>query len=290
MATEQLEECTVCSVETTSRCSTCSTPFCSKEHQKLLWPTHKTLCLAGGRLVCPPLSQNEVDFLEPFQDTIFETGGGRCNYLGILGIFGVWKGSWKRLMSTLSDPSSDMPEQDRTIAILAIRKLMVQQQLDAHALGMPPFRYTAWHYLGNDAITVLNDHFQPEPECPPKETWWEDAQPFLKQALVMHTLLISALYKRPKKEDLPLLRLAVERTIGEFEKLEVGAVRKKRSMKNLVSELDVPRRMAKSLDRGPEWGWASAFFGFKQTEGKKLQEEREKKAAEAAEATRGRRS
>ncbi|GAA5914374.1 hypothetical protein JCM8208_002828, partial [Rhodotorula glutinis] len=53
MPVEQVPQpCEVCGVETTQRCSSCLEAgidlfFCGKDHQKLVWPAHKTVCGPG---------------------------------------------------------------------------------------------------------------------------------------------------------------------------------------------------------------------------------------------------
>ncbi|GAA6041071.1 hypothetical protein JCM8097_004705 [Rhodosporidiobolus ruineniae] len=60
--------CLVCGDETTSRCQSCgkagiSLFFCSKEHQKLLWPVHKKVCGPGkaNPFLWPDLAPDEVE-------------------------------------------------------------------------------------------------------------------------------------------------------------------------------------------------------------------------------------
>ncbi|GAA6043829.1 hypothetical protein JCM8097_002074 [Rhodosporidiobolus ruineniae] len=60
--------CLVCGEETTTRCEACRQAgidlfFCSREHQKLLWPVHKKVCGPGKAypFMWPPLSQDEAD-------------------------------------------------------------------------------------------------------------------------------------------------------------------------------------------------------------------------------------
>ncbi|GAA5933882.1 hypothetical protein JCM10213_008459 [Rhodosporidiobolus nylandii] len=59
-----LRECAVCDVKTTSACGRCGLPFCSREHQKLLWKTHKWLCGKDPDVSSlPPLDEEEVEAL-----------------------------------------------------------------------------------------------------------------------------------------------------------------------------------------------------------------------------------
>ncbi|GAA5933862.1 hypothetical protein JCM10213_008453 [Rhodosporidiobolus nylandii] len=56
-----LRKCAVCDVKTTSACGGCGLPFCSREHQKLLWKTHKWLCGKDpSKFTFPPLSPTEL--------------------------------------------------------------------------------------------------------------------------------------------------------------------------------------------------------------------------------------
>ncbi|GAA5893848.1 hypothetical protein JCM6882_003110 [Rhodosporidiobolus microsporus] len=58
--------CAVCAATTSSRCSACGVKFfCSREHQKLLWPTHKWLCdKEPSTFVFPPLAATELAAVE----------------------------------------------------------------------------------------------------------------------------------------------------------------------------------------------------------------------------------
>ncbi|BGP47022.1 hypothetical protein JCM10450v2_002874 [Rhodotorula kratochvilovae] len=86
MASTQLQKCAVCPRETTKMCSGCkSVAFCSRECQKVLWPTHKVLCKRDPDVFyLPPLDEALVtQFLalrdKPFQgaNITFEQMWGR---------------------------------------------------------------------------------------------------------------------------------------------------------------------------------------------------------------------
>ncbi|GAA5893868.1 hypothetical protein JCM6882_003115 [Rhodosporidiobolus microsporus] len=68
--TDEPGECAVCAATTSSRCSACKVNlkfFCSREHQKLLWPTHKWLCDKDPSiLVLPPFTDSELAAIEGF--------------------------------------------------------------------------------------------------------------------------------------------------------------------------------------------------------------------------------
>ncbi|GAA5979644.1 hypothetical protein JCM5350_003791 [Sporobolomyces pararoseus] len=59
-------QCVVCGKNTISKCSSCLAAgldwmyFCSVDHQKLIWKTHKQVC-GKKNFEWPPLSQEEVD-------------------------------------------------------------------------------------------------------------------------------------------------------------------------------------------------------------------------------------
>ncbi|KAI5480683.1 glycerol-3-phosphate-acyltransferase [Pseudohyphozyma bogoriensis] len=56
------QECGVCTIKTTQRCSGCHVlPLCGRAHQLLIWPTHKMVCKLG----CfrqPPLTKDEQEY------------------------------------------------------------------------------------------------------------------------------------------------------------------------------------------------------------------------------------
>ncbi|BGP15613.1 hypothetical protein JCM10213_004133 [Rhodosporidiobolus nylandii] len=68
MAANETGECCVCGTETANRCGACAEAefslfFCSREHQKLIWPVHKRVCGPGkcSPFLWPDLTQGEAD-------------------------------------------------------------------------------------------------------------------------------------------------------------------------------------------------------------------------------------
>ncbi|GAA5885789.1 hypothetical protein JCM6882_007564 [Rhodosporidiobolus microsporus] len=63
------QTCCVCGTSTNRRCGPCSEAgtdlfFCSKEHQKLIWPNHKRVCgAASNPFSFPPFNDDEVRLL-----------------------------------------------------------------------------------------------------------------------------------------------------------------------------------------------------------------------------------
>ncbi|GAA5989664.1 hypothetical protein JCM5350_001656 [Sporobolomyces pararoseus] len=69
-------KCFMCGKPATDRCSKCATAgfdqfYCSKEHQRLLWPVHKRVCGAKSNpFLFPPLDDSECEELLSSKDTI----------------------------------------------------------------------------------------------------------------------------------------------------------------------------------------------------------------------------
>ncbi|GAA6041048.1 hypothetical protein JCM8097_004690 [Rhodosporidiobolus ruineniae] len=74
--------CLACGEETTVGCGTCRRQginlfFCSKEHQKLLWPAHKKVCGPGkaNPFTWPDLTREEAAEAQSHLETKFNTSG-----------------------------------------------------------------------------------------------------------------------------------------------------------------------------------------------------------------------
>ncbi|GAA6042611.1 hypothetical protein JCM8097_003159 [Rhodosporidiobolus ruineniae] len=74
--------CLVCGKEALTRCQACgkagiSLFFCSKEHQRVLWPVHKLVCgPSANPFTFPGLSQGEADEAKRNLDVPFPMEGG----------------------------------------------------------------------------------------------------------------------------------------------------------------------------------------------------------------------
>ncbi|GAA5877520.1 hypothetical protein JCM16303_003362 [Sporobolomyces ruberrimus] len=99
-------KCCLCGAASTQRCSSCAkfdfdVFFCSREHQKLLWPAHRHVCgQSSKRFLWPRLTDEEADtfqganwipvvasgFLEKFdvepQDVVYTINSLRKSYAG----------------------------------------------------------------------------------------------------------------------------------------------------------------------------------------------------------------
>ncbi|GAA6033003.1 hypothetical protein JCM8097_000093 [Rhodosporidiobolus ruineniae] len=75
--------CCVCGKETTQQCGACgkagfSLFFCSTEHQKLVWSSHKEVCGPKAKpFHFPPLSQKDAEFAHTPLNTPYMLTGGR---------------------------------------------------------------------------------------------------------------------------------------------------------------------------------------------------------------------
>ncbi|GAA5861328.1 hypothetical protein JCM5353_001980 [Sporobolomyces roseus] len=81
-----LGECVVCGKESSTRCSSCAQGredwmfFCSREHQKLVWPMHKRVC--GREFRWPPLtSMEQQEMIELSTKTVPKPDGGQARYI-----------------------------------------------------------------------------------------------------------------------------------------------------------------------------------------------------------------
>ncbi|BGP15653.1 hypothetical protein JCM10213v2_003642 [Rhodosporidiobolus nylandii] len=68
MASNETGECCVCGKETANRCGACAEAdfglfFCSRAHQKLIWPAHKRVCGPGrcNPFLWPDLTKDEAE-------------------------------------------------------------------------------------------------------------------------------------------------------------------------------------------------------------------------------------
>ncbi|BGP15657.1 hypothetical protein JCM10213v2_003646 [Rhodosporidiobolus nylandii] len=79
MASNETGKCCVCGRETTQKCSACAEAnfslfFCSREHQKLIWPVHKLVCGPGrcSPFLWPKLTKYEAEEAKQHFDTPYD--------------------------------------------------------------------------------------------------------------------------------------------------------------------------------------------------------------------------
>ncbi|BGP14990.1 hypothetical protein JCM10213v2_002945 [Rhodosporidiobolus nylandii] len=121
--------CTVCEKPTNQRCSRCHrVSFCSPEHQKLIWPFHKTQCdpsLETFRL--PPLAPVEVHALAKYMRTVqvlCRPHKNRFSYLNLLKLADVETSNeaYLALQADMQQPT--LPEPGRSHLLLATRHFL----------------------------------------------------------------------------------------------------------------------------------------------------------------------
>ncbi|BGP39476.1 hypothetical protein JCM10449v2_003426 [Rhodotorula kratochvilovae] len=111
MASQELEKCLVCGKETTIRCSACQKAgidlfFCSKEHQKLVWSTHKPFCglEQADPFLFPPLSEEERGILLARPDYEPAIGGRSAVYV-CKSMLGLERAKLPAVLDTISQRS-----------------------------------------------------------------------------------------------------------------------------------------------------------------------------------------
>ncbi|GAA5887978.1 hypothetical protein JCM6882_000823 [Rhodosporidiobolus microsporus] len=126
MTEKPKEPCWICGELTTTRCGACEKAgidifFCSREHQKLVWPVHKLVCGPGkaNPFLWPALSKEELTRMlknldEPYVirgDTVYQTT--LRQWLGVLGD--------EKSLSELASLSSDLTQPDRQEQLVKVR-------------------------------------------------------------------------------------------------------------------------------------------------------------------------
>ncbi|GAA6043774.1 hypothetical protein JCM8097_007696 [Rhodosporidiobolus ruineniae] len=114
--------CLVCGEETTSRCEACRQAgidlfFCSREHQKLIWPVHKQVCGPGkaNPFTWPPLSQSELeDAKQDLHYKVAYLGGHDLSLSDILT-------STEAFLESLTEGRGDVSDPVRQQILLALR-------------------------------------------------------------------------------------------------------------------------------------------------------------------------
>ncbi|GAA5894974.1 hypothetical protein JCM6882_008256 [Rhodosporidiobolus microsporus] len=222
MTEKPLYNCAVCPVKTPTLCGGCkSIAFCSKEHQKLLWPTHKYACKNGGVWTTAPLSEEEVTALLDWRNTVSMEWLNQCllktkelKDLTVLGghreqdftvvekikRLGLYDGRWEDLLDDLSKPSSSIKDPERSAILSLIRhrltgctSLMTDSGAPLgdsisnaiqHKLEVGP-----WNHMCETAMRFVEPVNVPQDvQLEPGLKLFQQAYPFFQQMLVAHTL------------------------------------------------------------------------------------------------------
>ncbi|BGP39594.1 hypothetical protein JCM10449v2_003545 [Rhodotorula kratochvilovae] len=132
MTTPEVHCCLVCGENTKNRCSSCAKAgidlfFCSEEHQKLVWKTHREVCgPAAVDCVAPPLSAEERDRVRTVFDDIGALVAGVS--FGVHSIGGMrdipGDALLEILLSTVDDVDGDYSADVRQGCIMAARDVL----------------------------------------------------------------------------------------------------------------------------------------------------------------------
>ncbi|GAA5893799.1 hypothetical protein JCM6882_003098 [Rhodosporidiobolus microsporus] len=142
---DDLPECAVCSARTFTRCSGCPDSnvfFCSREHQKLLWPAHKHLCGASlDACYFPPLTEKECQALLTSDDTETSPSSGVRSLLDKLQKEALWDGQLAPLLEQLTQKESPIAEPRRSRILALCLKQVYHSQPETDEVPQ------VWHWL-----------------------------------------------------------------------------------------------------------------------------------------------
>ncbi|GAA5893844.1 hypothetical protein JCM6882_003109 [Rhodosporidiobolus microsporus] len=192
----ELHNCAVCEKKTASVCSGCNTTFfCSREHQKLVYPTHKHLC-GGPSDACyfPTLTADEVAALLEGED-----GRGRS-------------GRGEDLLGDLASSASTI-EEPRRSRILAFLHQNLAPQGDR---PWAEFREHPWREFATFQRSIFDPDLSLLPglevDQPASEDPFRRLNRLYQQLLILHTLFSRAAEQPPPLAlTRGLIKLATER-------------------------------------------------------------------------------
>ncbi|BGP14954.1 hypothetical protein JCM10213_007244 [Rhodosporidiobolus nylandii] len=194
------QPCAVCDKQTSQRCSGCGDRpgalfFCSREHQKLIWPTHKLACENGGKVAYPPLTSQEAQILLPAARNAVvlsmpPTNAGIAPLEDQFRNMGLYDGDWLSLLSDLQRSPCPIPEPKRAGLLNMLRSHLSSASVN-FATGetlQPPFRgrmpLTVWMHVCMTYRRLMNVAYPALPD----PLLVDDAEPFLRQMVIAHTL------------------------------------------------------------------------------------------------------
>ncbi|GAA6037339.1 hypothetical protein JCM8097_008519 [Rhodosporidiobolus ruineniae] len=190
-----LHPCTLCTMLTSTRCSGCKELFfCSKEHQKLLWPMHKVFCGKDDpTFFLPSLSDLERSHLEQVRDipyVISVLDPAPASLLAFVKQRGLFSGSWQELLDVLTSEAPSLP----LWQITALR-CAAHTQICCNMLSLPT-KPSPWRLLAVPCsyLFLFKSFEQVAPEQRP--ALLARASPYLKQFAVHATLQASRAHKR----------------------------------------------------------------------------------------------
>ncbi|GAA5918611.1 hypothetical protein JCM6882_000833 [Rhodosporidiobolus microsporus] len=197
-----LYPCTVCNRSTALVCGGPSTPceafFCSREHQKLLWPTHRWLCgKPSSTFSFAPLTEEEAHALEILAQPTSHPEGFKVYWPALVKELQLWDGKDepKTLLADLRqrEPST-VAEPLRSLLIGELRGILVRAIPLLPSLGLDSASANAWTLTGallrrlHNAIPLgLQIHFLQARD----PSALEQFAPVLRAFLAFHTIRLS---------------------------------------------------------------------------------------------------
>ncbi|BGP18282.1 hypothetical protein JCM10213v2_006342 [Rhodosporidiobolus nylandii] len=163
-----LRKCAVCDVKTTSACGGCGLPFCSREHQKLLWKTHKWLCGKDpSKFTFPPLSPTELAAYTQLYEAHMASpepckAAESCIYTN--NKLCTSPEEWPRVLDDLASSACSVPEPTRS-------RLLVLLHIHTLRCGEVIFRRTPWHWMALTCLLKPSEHLRMLPECEEADTF-----------------------------------------------------------------------------------------------------------------------
>ncbi|GAA5898090.1 hypothetical protein JCM5296_001989 [Sporobolomyces johnsonii] len=197
MASQPLHDCAICENKTTKRCGGCRLVyFCSRECQKLLWPTHKVQCGRDPtRFHLPALQEDEAHALSQINHLQFHKNfstpdmGTPMEYLEMKGLYsGTWPASLELANVLLLDQNCPIPEPKRSLILITLR-----HHLGAHISYIGPFRSVvlsayrlfSMHYFDITTTPLVESN----PSIFGTDPFTSALLPWFRQSLVLNTLM-----------------------------------------------------------------------------------------------------
>ncbi|GAA5867492.1 hypothetical protein JCM8547_007524 [Rhodosporidiobolus lusitaniae] len=188
MTEQELHDCAVCEARTTMCCSSCeSVFFCSREHQKLIWSTHKwTYGKDDEPFSFPPLTADELADLEKTKDLPFFVRNEHRSMHSPLLIYlkdnRFFDLSWQELLNVLAHRSPPLAPRKQADLFSLVRDHLRHFRTDNPVLLKIPG--TAW-----DTMSVVWIALDCAPFVPTNsEEFFASFSPFLRQFLILAVL------------------------------------------------------------------------------------------------------
>ncbi|GAA6030339.1 hypothetical protein JCM8097_009055 [Rhodosporidiobolus ruineniae] len=199
MSTPAEVECAVCDKKTSQRCSGCSNvAFCSREHQQLLWKSHKWFCRkpAPTSFSLPPLSaEDAAPFLKPVSpvDGPFllnfpkKTRAYWDEYCAMREWYPASDMTGEELIRELRKKEGcAIAEPNRSFIIAALGQYLYLRSTMPDRIALPPPSNGAWHMTGHDLTMFMDECRECKISLP--HNVLEILDPMMQTILIYHTV------------------------------------------------------------------------------------------------------